>query len=76
MTLEGDTIFSNRYRFPAIQVPDRVADSLRAAQPPRLLDVYGEGQEWAPVPTIYPPFSSMRVGLDGSFWLRGRSQGD
>lgn len=83
----GDTVFTMDYPYTPIPIDQQLVDSLIAdyalgvsrspfpSAPPQ-----ARAEEWARrtlyVPAFHPPVSDLRLGRDGSIWLRGEMTGE
>lgn len=70
----GDTLYSRRYGFRAVEIPRAVADSaiadrLSSIEHPDLARAYHRD---ARVPPVYPPVRRLVIGRDGSLWIEKR----
>ena len=84
---DGDTVFTMEYPYAPLPVQTSLVDSLvaeyaerisrsslRSAPPQERAEVWA--RETLYVPEFHPPVSDLRLGRDGSIWLRGEMTGD
>jgi hypothetical protein len=79
-TTRGDTVFRRTYPFAGIPITRSVADSAIKViesvrgRPPAVSAKLAELTR-ARLPRVYPPFSAMILGLDGTTWLQTAGPG-
>jgi hypothetical protein len=67
--IAGDTVFSRRYPFESVPLPNRIADSIRNRM---LRGATGDMRsliQHLSFPPIYRPVKRVRVGRDGTTWV-------
>jgi len=67
----GDTVFSRRYPFHSVPLPQETADSVIRRQISSLPgDLAGAYRRQARAPSVYPPIEGIVVGHSGRVWVR------
>ena len=67
----GDTVFSRLVAVTAVAIPRNIKDSLQAdlAADIRAEPQLGPHTAGLDFPKVFPPFTKLRVGIDGSIWV-------